>query len=420
MIKKVKSRSEFSRNVLTLMTGSAVAQAIPIAISPILTRLYTPEDFGLLALFISLTAILSSIATGRYELAIMLPSDDEDAINIAALGVLIATSISSVLFLIVYIFNDSIVSLLGNEHISFWLYFVPCTVFFIGLYNVLNYLNTRKKLYRDIAKANVLKSVGLAAVQLLVGTVKAGALGLISGQIISHVIVSLKLSVKILSVYDVGKVKFLEMERLARRYCDFPKYSMWAILANTLAYNVTNILISLYYSVATLGFYSLSQRLLSMPTALIGKSIGQVYFQQAVAEKKETGRAIKTFKSTSKKLAVMSLLVFTPMFFVLPFVFEIVFGEEWRIAGVYAQLILPFVAMQFIASALSCTNSVFERQKISLIWQIGLTILSIGSLMVCYHLGIEFTDFLMIFSGTLFCYYLLLFYILWKVAKAEL
>ena len=106
MINKLKPKSEFSRNVLTLMTGTTIAQAIPIAISPILTRIYTPKDFGLYALFISIAFILASVANGRYELAIMLPKKDEDAINIFALGFLITVFISLFLLILVFLFND--------------------------------------------------------------------------------------------------------------------------------------------------------------------------------------------------------------------------------------------------------------------------------------------------------------------------
>ena len=104
MLNKLKPKSEFSKNVLTLMTGTTIAQAIPIAISPILTRIYTPEDFGVLALFVAITTIFGTIANGRYELAIMLPKKDEDAINIFALGFIITCFISLILLILVLIF----------------------------------------------------------------------------------------------------------------------------------------------------------------------------------------------------------------------------------------------------------------------------------------------------------------------------
>lgn len=420
MIKRLKPKSEFSRNVLTLMTGTTIAQAIPIAITPILTRLYTPEDFGLLALFVAVTAIFGSIANGRYELAIMLPEEDEDAINIAALGLLIALVFSIVLLIPAIFLNGQITNLLGNQEIGFWLYFVPFIVLMTGLNNVLNYLNTRKKLYKDIAKANVYQSTAMAPVQLGVVFIKTGATGLITGQILSLIVANYQLAKNTQANYDLNQIKKTEVKRLAKRYVDFPKFSMWAVLANSLAYNLTNILISIYYSVATLGLYSLAQRMLGMPASLIGRSIGQVYFQEATKEKQETGKAVNTFNKTSKKLFMLSVVMFTPLYFLLPTVFGIVFGTEWRIAGEYGQIILPFVAMQFIAAALSLTNSIFEKEKIALAWQVGLLALSIGILIFANLYLLSFDSFLNIYAVAITLYYALLFFILKKVSEGVL
>ena len=416
----MKVRSDFAKNVLTLLTGTTIAQAIPIAVSPILTRIYSAEDFGVLALFIAVSSILSSIATGRYEMAIMLPEKDEDAINVAALGIIISICLSLLMVFPAVFLNDTISEALNNKEIGFFLYFVPVVILLTGIFNVLNYLNTRKKLYKDIAKANVFKSVGLVAVQLSVGFIKSGATGLISGQIASHFISSYRLAVNTAKNYDLTNINKSKIKAVGKRYINFPKYSMWAILANSLAQNVTNILISIYYSVATLGFYSLAQKLLGMPSTLIGRSIGQVYFQQAVIEKQKTGKAVDTFNSTSKKLFIFSFVVFVPLYFVLPLAFEIAFGTDWRVAGEYAQIALPFVAMQFIAATLSNTNSVFEKQKISLIWQIGLSSISIGLILIAQVYSLDFTTFIQLFSICLFLYYAILYLIVWNVARGKL
>jgi len=131
MINRLKPKSEFSRNVLTLMTGTTIAQAIPIAISPILTRIYTPEDFGVVGLFGAISGIFGAIATGKYELAIMLPRKDEDAINIFALGFIITATLTFVSLLIVSFLADSLAILLNNKEIEFWLYFIPISVFLL-------------------------------------------------------------------------------------------------------------------------------------------------------------------------------------------------------------------------------------------------------------------------------------------------
>ncbi|MDA3821220.1 MAG: oligosaccharide flippase family protein, partial [Bacteroidales bacterium] len=132
-------------------------------------------------MFVALTAILGSIVSGRYELAIMLPEEDEDAINVAALGLLIAMVFSISLMIPTIFLNGYITNLLGNQEISFWLYFVPFIVLMSGLYNVLKYLNIRKKLYKDIASATIYRSTVSASIQLGVGYVKSGVTGLISG-----------------------------------------------------------------------------------------------------------------------------------------------------------------------------------------------------------------------------------------------
>jgi len=138
MINKLKPKSEFSRNVLTLMTGTTVSQAIPIAISPILTRIYTPDDFGVLALFFAITSIFGYIATARYDMAVMLPEEDDDALNIVILGFILSSIISFILFIFVYLFNHQICVLLNNFSIAPWLYFIPIVVFFMGTFNMLN------------------------------------------------------------------------------------------------------------------------------------------------------------------------------------------------------------------------------------------------------------------------------------------
>lgn len=420
MFKKIIPKSSFARSVITLMTGTTIAQAIPIIITPALTRMYSPEDFGVLALFIAITTILGSVANGRYELAIMLPVNDDDAINIAGIGLLIATFLSVFLIFPAVFLNNYFVSRLDNKFIGFWLYFIPAVVWLLGLYNVLNYLNNRKKSYKDMAKATVYKSVAQAAVQLGFGAIKATASGLISGQIASNLVANTRLAINARRQYSLERISLVEMTRLSRRYINFPKYSMWAALFNTSSYQLLNMLITVFYSVATLGFYSLAQRILGIPTSLIGDSIGRVYFQQATIEKNQTGKAVNIFKSTTKKLALLACFFFIPLYFVLPAVFEIAFGEQWRVAGVYSQLVLPIFGFRFISAALSNTNNIFEKQKLALLWQIGLLFLSIGTLFVCGHYQLEFDVFLKIYTVVISLHYILLYFILKYVAEARL
>ena len=133
MIKRLKPKSEFSRNIITLMTGTSIAQAIPVAVSPILTRIYTPEDFGIFALYMSVVSIMAIFATGKYDLAIMMPEKDDDAVNIVILSTSITTIVSILTLIVVIIFNENIAFLLGNESIKNWLYLAPVSIFLTGI-----------------------------------------------------------------------------------------------------------------------------------------------------------------------------------------------------------------------------------------------------------------------------------------------
>lgn len=417
-MKKLLPKSDFSRNVLTLMTGTTVAQAIPVAISPILTRIYTPEDFGVFALFVAVTSVFGSIANGRYELAIMLPSSDEEALNIAAVGLSIAVMLSIFLMCIVAFFNDAIAKLLNNDDISLWLYFMPITVFFAGLFNVLNYLNNRLKNYKDIARAVVAKSLVLAVVQLSIGFFKSGAMGLVSGQILSSFVANIKLSMNISSKINIRKsISYPKMSSLANRYKDFPKYTLWATLANNISQHLTSILMPTFYSVATLGHYALTQRALGFPSSLIGHSVGQVYFQAANAEKLRTGSAATIFNNTVKKLTALSLPIFIILYFTVEDLFSFVFGKDWAVAGQYAKILIPLFLIRFIFSPVSVTFSTFEKQRLALLMQVGLMLLTLFVIVVSGVFDIDFKIFLHAYSLSLTIYYFFFLYIAYLVAS---
>jgi len=418
MLNKLKPKSEFTRNVLTLMTGTTIAQAIPIAISPILTRIYTPEDFGVLALFMGLVMILSSIISGRYELAILLPEKEEDAINIFVLAFLIISTISFILFLIIFIFNDFFTELLNNQEIKYWLYFIPIVTFFIGLFNLLTYYNTRLKNYKDIANASIIKALVLVSIQLFVGFFKDGVAGLINGQIFSQMFANLKLFKNIFlnqknffSSIDIQNIK-----KVAIRYKDFPKFSIWSVLLNTSVQNLVNILIPILFSYATMGFYALGQRVLGLPSTILGKSVGQVFFQQSVQEKKKTGSTRKIFLSTFKKLFFISFIVFTIIFFTITDIVNFVFGQDWIESAKIIQILIPLFFIRFISSSLSTTMIVYEKQKMELLINL---ILFTTTIMILLLNQKNFFNFLELYSFFMSINYLILLGYFYSLSKGK-
>ncbi len=418
MMNALKIKSEFTRNVFTLMTGTIIGQAIPIAITPILSRMYTPKDFGVFALFISVSTIASVVANGKYELAIMLPKREKDAINLCALSFIITFIYSSLLLIIIIVFHSKIINYVNSEAIGVWLYFVPLIVFFICSYNILKFYNNRLKKYKDIAKANVLKSIVLVTIQLLVFHLVKGATGLISGEIASRCFANLKLfnnifkDKKLLSYISLNK-----MIVLAKKYKKFPLFTCPASLANSISNKLYEIILPVLYEMSTLGFYSMSMRTLSVPGALIGDAIGQVFFREASKEKNETGKAIKSFNSALIKLLLIGLPTYGLLFFIIEDLFAFILSEKWRIAGKYAQILIPLCFMQFIVGPLTYMNQINLKNKLGMYWQLGLVAITFIILYFVYIMKFEFKEMLQIYVFFSSLYYMFFLYLINKHTK---
>ncbi|MBL4577086.1 MAG: oligosaccharide flippase family protein, partial [Flavobacteriales bacterium] len=184
--KSVLGKSDFTRHVLTLSTGTALSQIIPILLAPLLTRLYTPVDFGLLTIYVSLSSLIAIVSTGRYEMAIVLPREDKDAVGIFALSLSIASGISLVSLLVFWTFQSEISGWYNEPQIKPWLLLIPLTVFLTGISQTLNYWLTRQKKFKSISAAKVSDSSLNNLVKVGLGFRTTGVGGLIIGNIIGQ------------------------------------------------------------------------------------------------------------------------------------------------------------------------------------------------------------------------------------------
>jgi len=418
MLNRLKPKSEFSRNVLTLMTGTTIAQAIPIAISPILTRIYTPEDFGVFALYMSIASMVAVVATGRYELAIMLPKKDEDAIQLVILSILIAVCISLITFLIVFILNKEITNMLGNPKISNWLYFVPLTVLLTGIYQSLNYWNNRNKEYKNLAISRVADTSTNATVNLLGIFFKIGASGLILGSIIGKIvgIFSLQRSRNMTTPVLYRKLKMIA---LARKYKKFPLINSLHTFINILKNNLVTIYISIKYTSSILGFYYFVLRIMQLPSSILGGSLAQVFYKQASViynNKKDIQIQVKHLIGTLALLAIIPAII---LFFYSEELFVFVFGEDWITSGKYAKAIIPYIFFHFIASPLGMVPLITNLQDQAFYWGIAESILFVLSFVIGFYLfgDLHYTLFLL---SIVFCIYFPIYFIwIYNISKGK-
>lgn len=356
-------KPEFNRNVLTLMTGSTISLAIPIAISPILTRIYTPEDFGVFSLYLAITTIIAVVATGRYELAIMLPKKDVYASDILILSLIVSLIISLITFLIIFFFNSQITNILGSQEISQWLYLLPFSILLVGFYNSFTYWINRKKKYKKMAQNKVIQSGSMATMQVSLGLLKNNNNGLIIGWFFGQLIAVISLA-RLVWREDKNKINntsLLKMWSLAKRYKKFPLINSWSGLLNTASRQVPIILLTTFFSTIVTGFFSLAQRILLIPMTLLGNTIGQVYFQKVSNLKNEKYKVKKITLEINKKLLLIGLLPISIIILWGDTLFALVFGQSWKEAGEYAKVLSVWIYFVFITSPLTHLLIVYEK-----------------------------------------------------------
>lgn len=387
LISKLKPKSEFSKNVITLMTGTTIAQAMPIAISPILTRIYTPEDFGIFAIYMAVVSIISIIATGRYEMAIMLPKEEEDVTSIVKLTLLILSTITVILFLIVIIFNQTITNLIENKEISNWLYFLPISIFLVGLYQVYNYLLIREKNFKRLATNKIIVSTTNATTQLGYGFIVSNGFGLLFGNIIGYII-SIYFIIKSKVVNKYFGCKNNSVKKVAKEYQNFPKYDVPSVLVNVVANQLPILALGKYFGLGIVGFYSLMYKVLMMPINLLSSTVLDVFKQQATDDYNKYGNCKEIYVKTFRSLVLLGIVPFTILGIWAPEIFAFVFGEKWSVAGGFAQIMVPMLFLKFIINPLSYMFYIAAKQKTDLFGQILLLFITILSI----YIGLQFNS----------------------------
>ncbi|WP_404320059.1 lipopolysaccharide biosynthesis protein [Malaciobacter canalis] len=384
MINKLKPKSEFSRNVLTLMTGTTIAQAIPITISPILTRIYTPEDFGIFALYMAFISIGAAVVTGKYEMAILLPKKNENAKYLVVISIFLTICFSILLYIIYYIFFKEINNILNIEDKFNYFYLVPIGIFLFAFYNILLQWMNRQKEYKLMTKNRFIQASSIALFQLLIGTIKKLSLGLVIADIIGRIIAIVLIFKSVFSQIKIDNFSLKKLIYLIKRYKKFPKWEMPATVLNIASFQMPYIFIPILFTSSIAGFYFLVFRVLMMPIGLIGNAILEVFKNRAI----DDFNKYNSCKEIYKKIFLLLLAVGIIPTFILVFfaqeIFAFTFGEAWREAGVYAQILAPFALLRLISAPLSFVFFIREKLELDLLIQFIFLILVLTSLVISY------------------------------------
>lgn len=362
-----KSRSEFGRNVLALMSGTIIAKAISIGVIPILTRIYAPSDFGLFALYSSAVAILAVFSTGRYELAVVQARNSRDADRLVVCAIGLAAIFGLLLLGVIALSSARLVAWVGQPGIAPWLYLLPLSVFLTAAYQSLSYWLNRNKHYRRMGGNRVLQAGITAGANVGFGAMRFGAAGLILGQVLGLSITTFLLALRFFPL--MPRTKQTHAIALLRRYQAYLKYDLPASSMNVMAQQAPNLLLTPLFGALSAGHYFLIQRLFMLPVTLLSSSIGSVFRQSATEQYRKTGSFRPIFWSVFRRLSAIVILPTLIFMFVAEDLFGFVFGPAWAVAGEYARILAPMFMLKFIVSPLTYTLYIRDKLYINTLGQ---------------------------------------------------
>ncbi|MBU0698529.1 MAG: oligosaccharide flippase family protein [Proteobacteria bacterium] len=365
-----KPSDSFSGNILKLVTGTTLAQALGILISPIVTRLFAPEAYGVAALFSSITAIIGVIVCLRYELAIMLPKTDEEAANVLAVSLCSTLMITALSALVIVFAKDQILQLTNTPQLAPYLWIVPLSVFLSGVFTSLNYWNSRTKHFGRLSVIQVVSSITTQATKLtagLAGFVSGGVLIVTSmlGGMVSTGALAGQMWREDKKLF-IGHVRWRGIADGFIRFRKFPIIDTWGGLLNAISWQLPALMLASFFSLSVVGFYAFGLTVLQVPLSIIYGALAQVFYQRACEEKNVKGANGELVENLMDKLMFIGILPTMVLTMVSEELFAVVFGGRWVEAGRYAQILAPWIFFWFISSPLSTLFLVYERQGAAL------------------------------------------------------
>ncbi|MEM6800715.1 MAG: lipopolysaccharide biosynthesis protein [Bacteroidota bacterium] len=360
--------SEFWKQALTLFSGSLLAQTISIAFLPILSRLYVPEAFGIYGVFVAAVAVLVVGINGGYELTIMLPEKEEEARSLLRISLRVAHIISLILLLLLFLFGSDLLEMAHLTELHNWHLFLALSIWMEGLIQAYGFALNRMKAYRALSIAKLTRSVLTVGISTLLAFSKANFEGLLLGFLAGQAgMMCYSLLYFQQKSEKLASKSSKEARDVARKYADFPTYSVPGTLLNVASKHLPFFLLPRLFSTHINGQFSKADRVLNLPAVLVSMSIGRVFFEQASRANEQSEEALaKLTRDTFLRLFLLAIPFLLIVMLWAPDLFAWVLGEPWRLAGEYARCLMPWMFMVFIASPLSYLIDIKRKLRLFL------------------------------------------------------
>lgn len=381
-------KSTFGKNVIMIAGGTAFAQVLGYMLSPIISRIYTPEDFGVLTVYSAILGMISLLGALSYDSAIPIAENDEKAINVLGLCLLILCISTIGLALVLYLIGKPLLSMLNAEQLLNYRFLLVIGFFLTGLYTVLMSWAYRNRSYKIIAKTKLSQSVTGNTVKLGLGYFGLRPAGLVVGQILSESagIITLFMPMARRNQQPLREISIRDIKWVAKRYMKFPLFSAPALLLLSISSKLPSLFISGIYGTQTVGLYGFAFTIVYMPMSLVGNSVAQVFYSEAANTGRKDPKRVKEL--SSKLLKRLFIIGFVPLITLVlfgPTLFSLVFGPRWYDAGVYARILSIQAFSHFLFHPISTVFNIFEHQKTIFF----LNVIRLGLVVLLFGVSIE-------------------------------
>ncbi|HDI7436289.1 TPA: type 8 capsular polysaccharide synthesis protein Cap8K [Staphylococcus aureus] len=402
--------NKFIGDSFLMILSSGIAQVILIITTPIITRLYSPAEFGEFTIFSNIAMILIPIINARYDLLIVNAKNDRSANILSQISFLISLLILLILIPILAI--------------SAWLYpnfildfiFIIIMLFLVSLTNIFtNYLNKERK-YKVLSLINVFRAGSMALLQIIFGLLSLGSLGLIIGFSLSYITgitlgyKTFKKHFNIVRNKEETKALFLENKNQL-------VYSTPSILLNSFSFSVVVFFIGILYTNTEVGIYGMAIRVLGIPVTIISLGLSKIFMQQANDYYIERGNFRNLLLKFSSTLVIVSIILYVPLYLFSEELVNILLGHSWVDAITVIKIVIPLFVIRLIVSTVSLSVIVLQKQQLELILQALFLIGTTVTFVISKMLNLTFLNFVSINTAVLIVSYMIFFIALYYFAK---
>ncbi|MEZ4388699.1 MAG: oligosaccharide flippase family protein [Candidatus Krumholzibacteriia bacterium] len=340
----------FLRKIVTLSSGIAVGQGVLLLFTPVLSRIYTPADFGLFGILVALASILAVGSNGRYFLAIVQPEDDDEASSVLALAVAATGLFAAAVAVALAVGRPLVASLLHNPGFGPWWWWVPVATVLAGWFDAVNYWHIRRQRYGLVSRVQPVRAGVLVGGQAGLGALGAGFAGLAWGRLVADFVLLVGLLPRLRR--DLQALRSWRHPAtwivMARRFREFPQYSAPQGWLSAVAQYLPVLVLAVVLDNVVVGMFLMTQRILATPNQFLGKALRQVFYQQLHQGPRRHDDDRRFWWRTTRAILLWALAPTLAIVVFGPPLFTMALGPQWTLAGQFAR---PVVVWQLLAMA---------------------------------------------------------------------